>query len=326
MAVIGGYYNSRGGDRRYNAEDMSKYFTGLFTPGVLETVGDKLSVNAAVGMTVTVGTGKAYFRDGKWIENTALMTLKMEAAPVIQSRIDRIVMRNDRTEDERTASIYVLAGTPAENPVAPPLTRNEYVDEMGLAQIRVARNVKEITAANITDERPIDAVCGFVYALGQKVSVEDLYRQHQGIFDDFMGENQVVIDQIEKDEVKRLANEKGRVSAETARVTECNRAVSGADDAAKRAQKASDEIDGKVGQAVTAATEATKVAESVRNDADTGKFNGRDGAPGIVTKLEPGMFGLAIDHIGHLVMTHNNNEPQPPMSVTESGHLIYTID
>ena len=58
MAVTGGYYNSRGGDRRYNAEDMSKYFTGLVTRGVLETVGDKLAVNAAGGMAVTVGTGK----------------------------------------------------------------------------------------------------------------------------------------------------------------------------------------------------------------------------------------------------------------------------
>ncbi|MEG0323768.1 MAG: hypothetical protein RR619_07210 [Raoultibacter sp.] len=185
MAVQSGYYNSRGGDRRYNAEDMSKYFTGLVTRGVLETMGDKLAVNALGGMNVTVGTGKAYFSDGKWMENTALITLKLEAAPVIQSRIDRIVVRNDTREDTRACSIIVLTGTPANEPQAPALTSNDYMEEISLAQVFVGELSAGVTQANIMDERASD-VCGFVYALGQKVNIEDLYRQHQAIFDEFM--------------------------------------------------------------------------------------------------------------------------------------------
>ena len=28
---------------------------------------------------------------------------------------------------------------------------------------------------------------------------------------------------------------------------------------------------------------------------------------------------------GHLIVTHNDNEPAPPLSIRD-GHLIYTID
>ncbi len=70
MTLITGYYNSLNGDRKYNAETMSRYFAGLFTRGVLQNYKDKFVVTSSGGMKVKIPTGKAFFSDGKWIENT----------------------------------------------------------------------------------------------------------------------------------------------------------------------------------------------------------------------------------------------------------------
>ena len=50
---------------------------------------------------------------------------------------------------------------------------------------------------------------------------------------------------------------------------------------------------------------------------------GEDGAVAI-TELNPGMFALSVNAEGHLILTHNDNEPAPPLSI-QDGKLIYTI-
>ena len=82
MAVRSGYFNSRGGDRKYNAEDMSQYFRGLITHGVLQNFGGKFMVVENGGMSVKVKTGRAYFSDGKWMENTAEINLELEPGEI----------------------------------------------------------------------------------------------------------------------------------------------------------------------------------------------------------------------------------------------------
>lgn len=60
---------------------------------------------------------------------------------------------------------------------------------------------------------------------------------------------------------------------------------------------------------------------------DNGPLKGKKGDkgdPGIVTNLSPGMFGLRIES-GHLILSHNTNDPVPPMRIDSSGHLVYII-
>ena len=121
MALITGYYNSLNGDRKYNAETMSKYFAGLFTRGVLQNYNGKFVVTANGGMKINVKTGKAFFSDGKWIENTADIILTLDPSDVILNRIDRVVLRNDKNEGVRNANVFLKKGTPGTNPVAPEL-------------------------------------------------------------------------------------------------------------------------------------------------------------------------------------------------------------
>ena len=178
MAITSGYYNSKGGDRKYNAETMSKYYGGILSRGVLQNYEGKFKVQATSGLTVAVQTGKAYFSDGKWIENTAVENLTLDAADIVLDRIDRIVLRKDISEGSRTAVIAIKKGTPASNPTWPTLTRNDYIEEMSLCQIRVRKLTETITQADITDERPMSTVCGFVHGLVNQIDTDDIFTQY----------------------------------------------------------------------------------------------------------------------------------------------------
>ncbi|MBS4857317.1 MAG: BppU family phage baseplate upper protein [Eubacterium limosum] len=51
---------------------------------------------------------------------------------------------------------------------------------------------------------------------------------------------------------------------------------------------------------------------------------GEQGVPGVVTQLDPGLFGMYVDEAGHLILAHNDNEAAPPIRI-ENGHLIYEV-
>lgn len=189
MAIESGYYNSLNGDRKYNAETMSKYFNGLFTRGVLQNYQGKFVVEENEGMTVIVSSGKAYFSDGKWIENTTDLLLNIEAADVVLNRIDRIVLRNDRTKEGRKATVEVKKGTPSGSPTAPELTNNEDVEELSLANISVTAKQSEIKQINITNTIPDTDVCGYVTGIIEQVDTSDLYKQYQDAYKEFYDDN-----------------------------------------------------------------------------------------------------------------------------------------
>lgn len=185
MALITGYYNSLNGDRKYNAETMSKYFSGLFTRGVLQNYKDKFVVKSDKGMKVKVPTGKAFFTDGKWIENTADITLTLDPSDVVLNRIDVIVLRNDKNEGVRNATVLLKKGTPSSSPVAPALENDSYVEEMCLCEIRVNKLTENITQANITNTIPNTEVCGYVTGLIDQVDTSDLYMQYETAYKEF---------------------------------------------------------------------------------------------------------------------------------------------
>ena len=185
MALITGYYNSLNGDRKYNAETMSKYFAGLFTRGVLQNYKDKFVVKSDGGMKVKVPTGKAFFTDGKWIENTADITLTLDPSDVVLNRIDIIVLRNDKNEGVRNATVLLKKGTPSSSPIAPALENDSYVEEMCLCEIRVNKLTENITQANITNTIPNTEVCGYVTGLIDQVDTSDLYMQYETAYREF---------------------------------------------------------------------------------------------------------------------------------------------
>lgn len=184
MAITSGYFNSLNGDRKYNAETMSKYYSGIISRGVLQNWLNSFSVVATSGMTVNVNTGRAYFSDGRWVENSAAYPLTIGASSVSLNRIDRIVLRKDSSSNSRTCTLYVKAGSPATEPTAPTLESSETVEEISLAQIYVAALSESVTQANITDERGLD-VCGFVHGLINQISTNQLFLQYDAAFNEW---------------------------------------------------------------------------------------------------------------------------------------------
>lgn len=172
MAITSGFFDSVGGDRTYNAEQMSNYFDGLVSDGVYETIGDRFLVsNAHDGMKVNVGSGRAIIRS-HWVKNDAAVTLTLDPSDVQYGRYDAVCLRLSTTD--RSIVLVVKKGTPSANPQLPEITRTSTVYELYLAGVAVTKGATSI--GNILDLRP-SSNCGWVTGIVQQVDTSDLFDQ-----------------------------------------------------------------------------------------------------------------------------------------------------
>ena len=118
-----------------------------------------VSANSPAALNVLVATGRAFI-EGYGYQSSAQETVTISAADATNDRIDRVVVRLDRTNNEIV--LAVLTGTPAGTPAAPSLTQNATLHELSLAQIAVAAAATVINTADITDERYGAATCGMI--------------------------------------------------------------------------------------------------------------------------------------------------------------------
>ncbi len=189
MAIDYGYFDSINSDRLYDADTMSRYFTGIISRGVVQTMGGGLQVKPVEEMTVAVSSGKAFFTNGKWVNNTSDYPIVISEASEILPRIDRIVLRCDNHDYARDVKLVLKTGIPAETPVAPELeTGDVMVEEMSLCQIYVAPEVTEITQADITDERPDEELCGFLHQLFDNIDTADIFAQYDAAFNEWFAD------------------------------------------------------------------------------------------------------------------------------------------
>lgn len=184
MSIRSGFFNSVGGDRLYDAEDIGNYFEGLISNGIYEGIGNRLAVTPGNGLSVNIDTGKAIV-NCHWMVNDAVMNLSLSAADVQYKRIDRIVVRLDKSDNNRTVNIFVKQGENALTPVAPALTRTETVYELCLADVLIGANVVSISQSNITDQRINTSLCGFVTGIIKQVDTTALAIQYQTAFSEY---------------------------------------------------------------------------------------------------------------------------------------------
>ncbi len=152
------FFNSSGGDRSYNATDFAAYFGDLVSNGVFFRNADNLKVAPGTGFTVEVAPGSAWI-NGYRYENTAALSLQLETAHGVHPRIDRVVLRLDSVG--RSIKLAVITKAPT----APALTRNADVHELGIADVTVPQAATTINAANISDTRLNNNLCGLVNSL-----------------------------------------------------------------------------------------------------------------------------------------------------------------
>ena len=145
----------------YDADDASGYLSTRLS-GVYSADED-FAVTANGDLTVTVSAGQAWVRPARFRGRSIILeqpeTVTLTAADTVRSRIDRLVLRYDAAA--KKTSLTVLTGTPdSASPTAPEITRTALVYDLCLADIRRPAGSTEVTAADITDTRADEDVCG----------------------------------------------------------------------------------------------------------------------------------------------------------------------
>lgn len=177
MAERYGFFNAvetSGGvyDRTYNAEDFASYFSKFIGNGVFANPSDGLKVSAQSGLKVTVKAGSAYI-DGYYYELTGNKTLTIPINSSSYVQEDSVVIRLDKTNRKMSLELK-------QNNVS--VSNTTTVKELQLAIIRKGIGVSSISAADITDKRPYNDVCGFVTGIIQQISTSDLFSQFTAMF------------------------------------------------------------------------------------------------------------------------------------------------
>lgn len=145
----------------YDADDASGYLATRQS-GVYSAEED-FAVSISGELSLTVSAGQAWVRPARFRGRSIIMeqptTLALTAADPVRTRIDRVVLRYDAAA--RQTRLQVLEGTPdSASPTAPAITRTALVYDLCLAEITRPAGSTAITAANITDTRADETVCG----------------------------------------------------------------------------------------------------------------------------------------------------------------------
>lgn len=198
MAEFSKFFNSAPDDRRkYQASDFANYFSNVLSTGLLHTnESPGMQVSVGAGLKTIVSPGKAVM-DGYAYENTTPLMLEHNLPESDLDRIDRIVLRLDKRNQSRYIKLFVITGDSSVEPVAPELTRDEFVYELSLAQIRVRANTSSLNAADLIDERLNEDLCGLVSSL-ITVPTSQFLEQWNTFFDNIKNETMFTKEQYEQ--------------------------------------------------------------------------------------------------------------------------------
>ena len=173
----------------YDADDASGYLATRLS-GVYSAEED-FSVTAQGGLSVQVSAGQAWVRPARFKGRSIIMeqptTVVLTEADPARSRIDRIVLRYDAAA--KKTRLQVLEGTPdSAAPAAPEISRTELVYDLCLAEIRRPAGSTSVTAADITDTRADETVCGVMRDGVTGIPTGTLVQQFRAVIDALKGE------------------------------------------------------------------------------------------------------------------------------------------
>lgn len=193
MSLTYGFYNSLNGDRKYDAIQMSSIFDGIIKDGVFATIGSAMAVTADSGLTVKVGTGRAWFNH-TWTLNDAIFPITAEASEILLDRIDAVVLEINAEEDIRANSIKIVKGIPASSPVNPEMINDDLVHQYPLCYIYRKATSTEITQIDITNAIGT-AECPFVTGVLKVVAIDEFISQWKAEFDQWKTKEETEYDE-----------------------------------------------------------------------------------------------------------------------------------
>lgn len=168
-------------DRLYEAEIFRKYFAKFLSNGVYyghyKNYGENgMKVTANGGLNIKVNAGAGII-EGADFENEEEKIFILER-PTSGNRVDRVVVKLDKTLATRETQLYIKAGngtTPAT------LQRDDNIYEICLAEVTV-KSTSNIDASDVVDKRLDKTLCGIVNSL-ITVDGEELYQRFQDYID-----------------------------------------------------------------------------------------------------------------------------------------------
>lgn len=146
----------------YDAEDVGTYLCTRTSGVYAKDTNYAVSITGARELTVAPGLAWINYEDFKGVSvcSREAVTLDVPAADTTLPRVDRIVLQFD--VDANASAIKIKPGTPSAAPEPPAIQQNHRQYELGLATLTVPAGTASITAANLTDTRTDEDVCGIM--------------------------------------------------------------------------------------------------------------------------------------------------------------------
>ena len=169
-------------EREYSADEFAEYFRVIVGNGIFNG-GTNLQVSCSGSdMSVYINQGYGWLEGYLYRIDSEPLTLTLNTADVTNDRIDRIVIRLDKTLENRYIKAFVLEGVAAATPTLPALTRDENIFEISLAQAIVRAGKSFIAAEDVVDERLDINVCGLMNSL-VTADTTSIFNQFQAWYD-----------------------------------------------------------------------------------------------------------------------------------------------
>ncbi len=161
----------------YDAEDVSTYLCTRTSGVYAKDSNYAVSVTGARQITVAPGLAWINYDDFKGVSacSREAVNLIVPDADSTLPRIDRVVLQFDTAAN--LTAVKLKPGTPSAAPEPPAILQNHNQYELGLCTVSVPAGSSVITAADITDTRADEDVCGVMRDGVTGIPMDELGRQ-----------------------------------------------------------------------------------------------------------------------------------------------------
>ena len=189
----------------YDAEDVSTYLCTRTSGVYSKDTNYAVSVTGARQIAVAPGLAWINYDDFKGVSacSREAVNLTVPDADSTLSRIDRVVLQFDTAAN--LTAVKLKTGTPAAAPEPPAILQNHNQYELGLCTVSVPAGSSVITAADITDTRADEDVCGLMRDSVTGIPTAQLVAQWQAAQAAQMAQGTEKLDRLEQS-IRNLDN------------------------------------------------------------------------------------------------------------------------
>lgn len=219
MAFYSGFFNSKGLDRTYTAENFCDYLGSIICNGIQDNYGDCFAITANGDQTITIGSGKAWINGHYFINDTSHT---LDLSKYVDESLNKYLIIGiycDTSDSVRKCDMEVKAGTAETSPMIPGFTNTKTRTYLTLASIYLRAGTTEIKQSNISDYRDSNTRCGYVRCILGKCKVTDMLSQLAEITEQMKNYNTTVLQLT--NQVAELTGKVDEITGDVVSVGKC---------------------------------------------------------------------------------------------------------